>query len=266
MSSGSNPPFAALALAITSQDWTALGLDDDPNVAPSDDLEVTVERLVSLLLVRIVAVHAPRGKYQDFSTTTICRTSLMAGNPWPDPINEAVVLQLTNYVRSILSKYKDVPYHNFEHAYHVTVSANKLLDLALNSEIHALSNTKPRLFGLRNDPLMHLLVVFCGLIHDVEHTGIPNRQLAMEDDELAILYNDQSIAENRSLTVAFQELLQPAYKQLREAMFINQEEYRRFRKQSTQLVLQTDIASPERTQIRKLWKPKLSRSLSGDLQ
>ena len=42
-----------MALALTSQDWTALGLDDDPNVAPSDDLELTVDRIMSLLLVRI---------------------------------------------------------------------------------------------------------------------------------------------------------------------------------------------------------------------
>lgn len=249
----STPPYAAMALAITSQDWTALGLDSDPDVAPGDDLEVTVERIVALLLVRIVAIHAPAGKFQDKSTSTICRTSLMASEPWEEPINEFVIGELKQYVHSILSKYKDIPYHNHEHAYHVTISANKLLDLALNSEIHNLSKTKPRLYGF--DALMHLVVIFCAMIHDVEHQGIPNRQLALEDDELAILYNDQSIAENRSLTVAFRELLKTDYETLRKAMFVNNEEYRRFRKLSTQLVLQTDIASPERTQIRKSkWK------------
>ena len=65
------------ALAITSQDWTALGLDTDPNVAPSDDLELTADRIVSLLVPRIVAISAPKGKYQDLSTTTICRTRLV---------------------------------------------------------------------------------------------------------------------------------------------------------------------------------------------
>lgn len=77
----------------------------------------------------------------------------------------------------------------------------------------------------------------------------------MEDDELAILYNDQSIAENRSLTIAFRELLKNDYATLKKVMFANDDEYRRFRKYSTQIVLQTDIASPERTQIRKSkWK------------
>lgn len=250
------PPYAAMALAITSQDWTAIGLDDDPNVSPSSDLDLTVERITSLLVVRIVAIHAPRGKYQDLSTTTICRTNLMAGNDgWGAPITDEVISELRGFVRKILSQYKQVEYHNFEHAYHVVISANKLVDLALNSEIHALSKSKPRMFGLRTDPLMQLLLIFVGLIHDVEHQGIPNRQLALEDDELAILYNDQSIAENRSLTIGFRELLQKEYANLRKVMFIKDDEYRRFRKAATQLVLQTDIASPERTQIRKSrWK------------
>ena len=252
----SKPPYAAMALAITAQDWTALGLDDDPNVAPSSDLDLTTERITSLMVVRIVAIHAPRGKYQDLSTTTICRTNLMAGNDgWGAPITDEVISELRAFVRKILSQYKDVEYHNFEHAYHFIISVNKLVDLALNSEIHALSKSKPRMFGLRTDPLMHLLAIFVGLIHDVEHQGIPNRQLALEDDELAILYNDQSIAENRSLTIGFRELLQNDYSNLRKAMFVKDEEYRRFRKAATQLVLQTDIASPERTQIRKSrWK------------
>ncbi|CAB9521249.1 cAMP-specific 3',5'-cyclic phosphodiesterase [Seminavis robusta] len=252
----SKPPYAAMALAITSQDWTALGMDDDPSVAPSSDLELTAERMVSLLLIRIVAIHAPKGRYQDLSTTAICRTSLMDGqSEWPHPVNDTVIQELRQYVRKMLKDYRDVPYHNREHAYHVTISVNKLLDLALNSEIHALSKTKPRMFGLRTDTLMHLLLIFSALIHDVEHQGIPNRQLALEDDELAILYNDQSIAENRSLTVGFRELLQKQYTNLRNAIFSNDEDYRRFRKVSTQLVLQTDLASPERTQIRKSkWK------------
>jgi hypothetical protein len=244
-----------MALAITAQDWTSLGLGDDPTVAPSDDLELTVDRVTALLLIRIVAIHAPKGKYQDLSTTTICRTSLMAGKPWADPISDAVIQELREYVHRIIKRYQENPYHNRQHAYHVTISANKLLDLALNSEIHANEKSKPRMYGLRTDTLMHLLLIFASLVHDVEHRGIPNRQLAMEDDELAILYNDQSIAENRSLTIAFRELLKKDFENLRKAMFVSDEEYRRFRKTGTNIVLQTDIASPERTQIRKSkWK------------
>lgn len=203
----------------------------------------------------MVAIVAPSGKYQDLSTTTICRTSLMADHPWEEPITDQLIEELRTYVRSILSQYQDVPYHNFEHGYHVVISSNKLLDLMLNWEIHQHAKKPPNLFGLRNDPLMHFLLIFCALIHDVEHKGIPNRQLAMEDDELAILYNDQSIAENRSLAIGFTELLKDEYATLRAAIFKSDEEYRRFRKMCVDIVLVTDIASPERTQIRKSkWK------------
>lgn len=163
----STPPYAALALAITSQDWTSLGVETDPTVAPSSDIEVTVERITALLLIRIVAIHAPKGKYQDLSTTTICRTSLMAAKPWPDPITDQVIAALRGYVRRIIKQYQETPYHNFEHAYHVIVSTNKLVDLALNSEVHP--NDKPLMYGLREDPLLHFLLVFSALIHDVEH-------------------------------------------------------------------------------------------------
>ena len=104
----STPPYAALALAITSQDWTSLGDESDPSVAPSSDLELTVERVTALLLIRIVAIHAPKEKYQDLSTTTICRTSLMAGKDWAEPITDNVIAALRGYVRRILKQYQEV--------------------------------------------------------------------------------------------------------------------------------------------------------------
>lgn len=85
-----------------------MGLDDDPTVAPSSDLELTVERITALLVVRLAAIHAPKGKYQDLSTTNICRTSLMAGKPWPEPITDEVIETLRGYVRRILEQYQDV--------------------------------------------------------------------------------------------------------------------------------------------------------------
>jgi hypothetical protein len=86
--------------------------------------------------------------------------------------------------------------------------------------------------------------------------GIPNRQLAIEDDRLAVLYNDQSMAENWSLYVGFSELLQNDFSALRKVILQEgTDDYRRFRRIVIDLVLSTDIASPERTQISKSkWK------------
>jgi len=93
----------------------------------------------------------------------------------------------------------------------------------------------------------------------------------LESDDLAILYNDQSVAEQRSLAVAFAVWMMPEYGVLRGVLFDedaaleekkkdddrnrNREEHFKFRKLVIDLVLVTDIASPERTQIVKSkWK------------
>ena len=248
------PPYCGLALGITSQEWSQLGLGNDPNVAASSDLNETVDRVTALLLIRIVAWIQPPKKYSDLSTTTICRESLIKSESWPLSITSEVIAQLRTYVKNILSGYNEVPYHNFEHCYHVVISTNKMLDLILHTQ-DIPQNERPATYGLKDDPLMQFALIFAAVIHDVEHQGIPNRQLANEDDVLAIQYNDTSIAEHRSLFIGFSELLKEDYDLLRETIFPLPADYRRFRKAVVELVLSTDIASPERTQIGKSkWK------------
>jgi hypothetical protein len=246
------PTCVGMALGLTSQDWTTMGVSEDPAVAASADLDTTVERITSLLLIRIVAWIQPRGTFTDLSTTTICRQLLVRPESWPESVTPQVMEQLLQFVKVILSRYNDVPYHNFEHCYHVTISTNKFIDMIVGS-----SAGEPRAYtyGYRDDPLMQLVQVFSALIHDVEHRGVPNRQLAMEDDVLAIQYNDQSIAEMRSLNIGFSELLQSEYTGLRETLFPQDDDYRRFRTATVNLVLTTDLASPDRAQLGKSkWK------------
>jgi len=109
-------------------------------------------------------------------------------------------------------------------------------------------------YGLKSDPLFQLAYLFSALVHDVDHTGVSNRQLVLECDELAIMYNDQSVAEQRSLAIAFSLLMNKDYQALRSIMFQN-DDYQRFRKCVIDLVLCTDIASPERVQlVKSKWK------------
>lgn len=355
--------------------------DDDENT-----LKTIVDRIVALLLIRIVALVASRlgnGRrsfvdnghnnicmgnnstcrgerrekiYSDYSTTTICKTALQSSsdnldldgsgecnnscnktsplqcchrnnniNTFPSQITPTVINQLQQYVTVICRQYppaKDVPYHNVEHAYHVFISANKLLDLLLCKEeqttitsvlTKTMAPSRPsentdstplrrRLtYGLKSNPLAHLAYLFSALVHDVDHKGISNRQLVLEQDDLAILYNDQSVLEQRSLAVAFTTLKGAEYDMLREVLFPardrhdastppttppitnmgrktttsaaisgqrslasrgagsaslgKNEEFLNFRKLVIDLVLVTDIASPERTQIAKSkWK------------
>jgi hypothetical protein len=266
----STPTLAAMALAITIQDWTLLGFGNDPNVAASSDLNITVERIASLFVIRLVALVSDRNQrqaepdpslpsYSDLSTTTICRSALVRKKSWAPPLTGALIQQVRNYVRRILEQYNGVHYHNFEHAYHVTLSCNKLIDMMLHesslgtNDQHVKFHRKT--YGFKTDPLMQMALLYSALIHDVEHTGVPNRQLVLESDDLAILYNDQSVAEQRSLAVAFSELMKDEFAHLRQVMFDSPEEYRRFRQGVINLVLTTDIASPERTQlIKSKWK------------
>lgn len=289
----STPEMALMALKITSQPWNQLGHGNDPNVAASTDMAITVERLTSLFLIRIVALISHRNRqsekpipgfpnFSDTSTTNICKEALAQRRPWPHPITSSLIHDLRCFVRNMLEKYNSVYYHSFEHSYHVTISCNKLMDMMLMSEsspidISAAESVRSsgsssqssssrvafaesvtssrKTYGLKSDPLMMLALLFSALAHDVEHKGVPNRQLVLESDDLAILYNDQSVAEQRSLAVAFSELMQDEFKELRAVMFGSAEEYRRFRKTVIVLVLATDIASPERTQlVKSKWK------------
>lgn len=268
----SKPPYAALALSLTVQEWTKLGVDEATQATP--DLDLMVDRVAALLLVRLVAV-ATRPK--DCSTAGICRTALLQQHDeWPAPVTSQVVEQVEAFVRAILGLYPANPYHSAQHAVHVVLSTAHMIDQMLTANQRPPSVSKrnkrlvassPSLFGLRRDPISLFALVFAALIHDVEHPGIPNRQLSAEDDDLAILYSDTSIAEQHSLHVGFQQLLQPHYSDMKQilagpssaadAALLAQpdNQYRRFRRQVIGLVLNTDIASPERTQLFKSkWK------------
>ena len=264
--SSAPPPYAATALALCVKHWKDLGIDDgDEETAPTNDLDTLVERLTAILVVRCVAVVAEKDTFNDLSTATICRSTLMRQASWPEQITAKVVEQIRMFVHAILSRYNDNPYHNREHAYHVTTSAHKLLELMLLE--------KQQTFGLRNDPLMQFALIFAALIHDVEHQGLPNRQLCNEDSKLAVTYNDQSVAENRSLAIGFHELLKEDYQELRAVLFggnsneteSSQSDYHRFRRQVIALVLTTDIANPDRTALFKSkWKEAFETPQADD--
>ena len=48
---------------------------------------------------------------------------------------------------------------------------------------------------------MHLIVI--ALIHDADHPGVSNAQLAKEEPDLATTYRNKSLAEQNSLDIAW---------------------------------------------------------------
>jgi hypothetical protein len=111
--------------------------------------------------------------------------------------------QLTEYVTTLASMYRDNPFHNFEHASHVTMSVSKLLARIVAPDIDGKSkdlahSLHDHTYGITSDPLTQFAVVLSALIHDVDHVGLPNFLLAKENATLAETYKNKSIAEQVS--------------------------------------------------------------------
>ena len=173
----------------------------------------------------------------------ICETS-----PETIQLPPEVTKQLREYVTMIACMYRDNFFHNFEHASHVLMSSQKLLKRVLIADQELSRSDYTR--GITSDPLTQFAIVFSALIHDVDHTGVPNSQLVKEKAHVATLYNNKSVAEQNSLDLAWELLLEPNYKDLQSCIFSNQAELERFRQLIVNVVLATDIFDPDMKAVR----------------
>jgi class 3 adenylate cyclase len=168
-------------------------------------------------------------------------------------IDEKVFAQLTSYVSTIASMYKDNPFHNFEHASHVALSVVKLLSRIVGpsdincddkGNVHA-STLHDHTYGITSDPLTQFACVFSALIHDVDHQGVPNTQLVAEKQDIAAFYEGRSVAEQNSVDLAWELLMGDSYADLRAAIYGNKCEKGRFRQLVVNSVMATDIMDKE---------------------
>ena len=129
-----------------------------------------------------------------------------------------VITQLRDYVTTIASMYRDNAFHNFEHASHVTMSTNKLMkrvtvrdaddeDEVDEQDLHTYT------YGITSDPLTQFTLVFCALVHDVDHAGVSNYQLIQEKATIAQIYQNKSVAEQNSVDLAWDLLMDPSYQE-----------------------------------------------------
>ncbi|KAL7569394.1 hypothetical protein ACA910_010478 [Epithemia clementina (nom. ined.)] len=174
----------------------------------------------------------------------------------PQQINlsTAVMAQIREYVSVIATMYPSNPFHNFEHASHVTMSVVKLLSriiapceqviltaeefrgaAAFESTLH------DHTYGITSDPLTQFACVFSALIHDVDHPGVPNMQLVNEKSPLAVKYNGTSIAEQNSVDLSWGLLMDGRFEDLREIICCSKSEMARFRQLVVNAVMATDI-------------------------
>jgi hypothetical protein len=182
-----------------------------------------------------------------------------------------VIEQLTDFVSKISDMYRENSFHNFEHASHVTQSVVKLLSRVVTSstidygDLTYTQNAKADdlhkfTHGITSDPLTQFAVVFSALIHDVDHSGLPNAQLVKEKSPLADLYKDKSVAEQNSVDIAWELLMEPAYDDLRKCIYRNQSELDRFRQLVVNSVMATDIVDKELGSLRKMrWEKAFNK-------
>lgn len=209
-------------------------------------------------------------KMPPFDRESMSAACLMPSNEKVNLIPPKAREELRGYVARIASMYRDVHFHSFEHASHVTMSAQKLINKVVlrnstefNNSLNSMQADKKKCekdlqkkseeadlffstYGISADPLAQFAVVFAALVHDVEHRGVPNVQLIKEQPDLAKKYKNKSVAENNSIRVAWSELLKPEFDNLRRCMFASDGDESRFRQLLINVVIATDITDKER--------------------
>ena len=151
-------------------------------------------------------------------------------------------------------------------------------------------------YGISSDPLTQFAVLFSALIHDgtcmprglkrwglgtwyldklltlqcfflttVDHPGVPNAVLVKEKTPLASIYKDKSIAEQNSVALAWQLLLESTFDHLRATIAPTPTEMARFRQLVINTVLATDIVDKELKSLRNArWEKAFSESARLD--
>ncbi|KAG7348900.1 adenylate/guanylate cyclase [Nitzschia inconspicua] len=168
-------------------------------------------------------------------------------------LNDIIMDELRNYVQTIASLYNNNSFHSFDHANHVVMSVNKLLSRIIAPDIDTDDNGKKlhdHTYGITSDPLTWFACVFSALIHDVDHSGVPNAQLVKEGAPIATLYDAKSVAEQNSFDIAWDLLMEPTYKNLRRAIYVTEVEFKRFRQLVVNGVMATDIVDKDLKNLR----------------
>jgi len=177
-------------------------------------------------------------------------------------LSQEVVDEVHDFVKRIASMYLDNPFHCFDHASHVVMSVTKLLgrivapkesDLGLQEQANLMDvavTLHDHTYGITSDPLTQFACAFSALIHDVDHQGIPNPQLCKEKPALATMYNQRSVAEQNSLDLSWDLLMQDEFAHFRSVLCATKHDLQHFRNLVVNSVMATDIMDKELKELR----------------
>eukprot|EP00934_Nitzschia_sp_Nitz4_P003423 Nitzschia sp. Nitz4//scaffold22_size323478//228950//232528//NITZ4_000565-RA/size323478-snap-gene-0.561-mRNA-1//-1//CDS//3329543109//3413//frame0 len=191
-----------------------------------------------------------------------------------EELNPIVMAQLHDFVTDIaLTYHGDNPFHNFAHASHVCMSVAKLMSRIIAAEsfidekcagVVSEKSKHEHTFGIVSDPLTLFACAFAALIHDADHPGVPNMQLVKEGTAFAKKYNGRSVAEQRSVDVAWDLLMEDRFFTLRNAICGTPDEMIRFRELVVNSVMATDIMDKELIGLRNQRWEKAFNMNNGD--
>jgi 3'5'-cyclic nucleotide phosphodiesterase len=158
---------------------------------------------------------------------------------------EQATIQLQKLIHAIACKYKaENAFHNFQHASHVVMSTQKLLD-KIAQYFDEATTTVPSSASQKAivaiDPLTKFAIGFAALIHDIDHPGVSNAQLVLEQSDLAATYNGKSVAEQNSIVTSWDLLSSPEYRDLRKCICATDVELQQFRQIVVNVVMATDL-------------------------
>jgi hypothetical protein len=159
-------------------------------------------------------------------------------------LNSIVISQLRDFVQCIAQTYHANSFHNFDHATHVMLSVVKLLKCIVaptQNEDNTDEAMHDYTFGITSDPLTQFSVVLSALVHDIDHSGVPNSRLSQEQYRLAQIYHGKSIAEQNSVDIAWELLMDERFDALRMVIYSTVDDLKRFRQMMVHTVLATDI-------------------------
>ncbi|CAJ1963516.1 unnamed protein product [Cylindrotheca closterium] len=168
-------------------------------------------------------------------------------------LQQTVVRQLEDLIATYAGLYHDNHFHSFDHACHVTMSANKLLQRIVfrpNAENEFSKEAHDYTYGLASDPLTQFAIVFSAIVHDLDHSGVSNSQLTKENNRLAVMYGGKSVAEQNSVDLAFEVLISQSYSDLVSCICADEKEYIRFRQLVINCVMATDIFDKDLLSLR----------------
>mmetsp|Transcript_40235 Transcript_40235/g.97128 ORF Transcript_40235/g.97128 Transcript_40235/m.97128 type:complete len:1135 (-) Transcript_40235:1806-5210(-) len=181
-----------------------------------------------------------------------------------------VLIELRDFVNNIAMMYRENPFHNFEHASHVTMSVVKLLTRIVAPQLYSngeedIEHLHHKTYGIASDPLTQFTMVLSALVHDVDHPGVSNSQLVTEKTALAELYHNKSVAEQNSIDKTWILLMEGDYQHLRKAIYKTEDEFVRFRSVLVNTVMATDIMDKELSAARKArWEIAFNAELNED--